>query len=60
MKDSEWIADLLRHGLLRQKLHPTCPIGELRELTRYRKMLIRERSQQVNRLHKVLETANHE
>lgn len=58
VKDSEWIADLLRHGLLRSSFIPPAPIRELRELTRYRKSLIQERTQEVNRLHKVLETAN--
>lgn len=50
VKDSEWIADLLRHGLLRPSFIPPAPIRALRELTRYRKTLIRERSQEVNRL----------
>lgn len=58
VKDSEWIADLLRHGLLRSSFIPPAPIRELRELTRYRKSLIGERAQEANRLHKVLETAN--
>ncbi len=58
VKDSEWIADLLRHGLLRPSFIPPAPIRELRELTRYRKSLIGERAQEANRLHKVLETAN--
>lgn len=58
VKDSEWIADLLRHGLLRPSFVPPKPIRELRELTRYRKTLVQERAQEVNRLHKVLEGAN--
>jgi transposase len=58
VRDAEWIADLLRHGLLRASFIPPAPIRELREITRYRKTLIRERSQEVNRLHKVLEGAN--
>jgi len=58
VKDAEWVADLLRHGLLRASFIPPAPIRELRELTRYRKTLIRERAQETNRLHKVLETAN--
>lgn len=58
VRDSEWIADLLRHGLLRPSFIPPAPIRALRELTRYRKTLVRERSQEVNRLHKVLEGAN--
>lgn len=58
VKDSEWLADLLRHGLLRASFVPPQPIRALRELTRYRKRLIQERAQQANRLHKVLEAAN--
>lgn len=58
VKDSEWLADLLRHGLLTGSFIPPAPIRELRELTRYRKTLMQERGQEVNRLHKVLETAN--
>jgi transposase len=58
VKDAEWIADLLRHGLLKPSFIPPAPIRELRELTRYRKGLIHQRAQEVNRLHKVLETAN--
>jgi transposase len=58
IKDSEWIADLLRHGLLQASFIPPAPIRELRDLARYRKTLVQERAQEVNRLHKVLETAN--
>lgn len=58
VKDSEWLADLLRHGLLKGSFIPPAPIRELRELTRYRQSLIRERTREVNRLHKVLESAN--
>lgn len=58
VKDSEWLADLLRHGLLRASFIPPQPIRALRELTRYRKRLVQERTQQVNRLQKVLEAAN--
>jgi transposase len=58
VKDSEWLADLLRHGLLTGSFIPPAPIRELRDLTRYRKTLIQERGQEVNRLQKVLETAN--
>ena len=57
-KDSEWLADLLRHGLLRASFIPPKPIRELRELMRYRKTLVQERAQEVNRLHKTLETAH--
>jgi transposase len=58
VKDSEWIADLLRHGLLQPSFIPPKPIRELRELTRYRKTLVQERADVVNRIQKVLETAN--
>lgn len=58
VKDSEWLADLLRHGLLKASFIPPRPIRELRELTRYRKRLVQERTQAVNRLQKVLESAN--
>ncbi len=58
VKDSEWLADLLRHGLLTASFIPPAPIRELRDLTRYRKTLIGERAQEANRLQKVLETAN--
>jgi transposase len=58
VKDSEWLADLLRHGLLQPSFIPPAPIRELRDLMRYRKSLIGERSQEANRLQKVLETAN--
>ena len=43
VKDCEWIADLLRHGLLRASFVPERPQRELRELTRYRTALVRER-----------------
>ncbi len=58
VRDSEWLADLLRHGLLRASFIPPQPIRDLRDLVRYRKTLVYERSQEVNRLHKLLETAN--
>lgn len=58
VKDSEWLADLLRHGLLQPSFIPPAPVRELRDLTRYRKTLIGERAQEANRLQKVLETAN--
>jgi transposase len=44
VKDAEWIADLLRHGLLRASFIPDRPQRELRELTRYRTALVAERS----------------
>jgi transposase len=58
VKDAEWIAELLRHGLLRASFIPDRPQRELRELTRYRTSLIRERTAEVNRVQKVLEGAN--
>jgi transposase len=58
VKDAEWLADLLRHGLLQASFIPPAPIRELRDLTRYRKTLVQERAQEVNRIQKVLEMAN--
>ena len=58
IKDAEWIADLLRHGLLKASFIPSKPTRDLRDLVRYRKTLVQERAQEINRLHKVLETAN--
>jgi transposase len=57
VRDCEWIADLLRHGLLRASFVPDLPQRELRELTRYRTTLIRERAAERNRLQKTLEGA---
>ena len=58
VRDCEWIADLLRHGLLRASFVPDRDQRELRDLTRYRTSLIEERSAEVNRLQKTLEGAN--
>src|SRR3990172_12659424 len=58
VKDAEWIAQLLRHGLVRGSFVPNRRERELRELLRYRTSLIRERSSEVNRVQKVLEGAN--
>jgi transposase len=58
VKDAEWIADLLRHGLLRGSFVPDRPQRELRELTRYRTALVRERAREINRVQKTLEGAN--
>ena len=55
--DAAWLCRLLEHGLLRKSFVPPREIRELRDLTRYRKALIRERVSEVNRLHKVLEDA---
>jgi len=57
VRDCEWIADLLRHGLLRASFVPDRPQRELRELTRYRTSLIRERAAEHNRIQKTLEGA---
>jgi transposase len=58
VKDCEWLADLLRHGLLRASFVPDRPQRELRELTRYRTTLVRERASEINRIQKTLEGAN--
>ncbi len=58
MNDATWIADLLAHGLIRGSLVPPTPIRALRDLTRARKQLVRERAQHVQRIQKVLEDAN--
>jgi transposase len=58
VKDAEWIAQLLQHGLLKASFIPPAPVRVLRQLTRYRKTLVQERARQVNRVHKLLETAN--
>lgn len=58
VKDAEWIADLLRHGLLKASYIPSREQRELREITRYRKSLTEERTREVNRLQKILEGAN--
>jgi len=58
MRDAEWIADLLRHGLLRGSFIPPREQRELRDLTRYRRSLVEDRARILNRLQKVLEDAN--
>lgn len=58
VKDAEWIAELLAHGLLRASFIPPAPQRDLRDLTRQRITLIQERAAVVNRLQKVLEWAN--
>lgn len=58
VKDAEWIADLLRHGLLKASYIPDREQRELREITRYRKSLVGERSREINRLQKFLEGSN--
>jgi transposase len=58
VRDCEWIADLLRHGLLQASFVPDRGQRELRELTQYRTSLVRERTAEANRLQKTLEGAN--
>lgn len=58
VRDAEWIADLLQHGLLKGSFIPPAPQRELRELTRYRVSLVQERARMVNRLQKTLEDTN--
>ncbi|MFC4290678.1 IS110 family transposase, partial [Neobacillus cucumis] len=58
VKDAEWIAQLLRHGLLKASFIPNRTQRELRELVRYRRSIIEERARQHNRIQKVLEGAN--
>jgi transposase len=55
--DSEWIAKLLEHGLVRPSFVPPQPIRELRDTTRYRTEVIRERTREIQRLEKLLEDA---
>jgi transposase len=56
--DAEWLADLLRHGLLRPSFIPPRHIRELRELTRYRESLVREQTSLANRIQKLVESGN--
>jgi transposase len=57
VKDAEWIADLVRHGLVRKSFVPDKPFRELRELTRYRRSLVETQASERQRLIKALETA---
>jgi transposase len=58
VKDAEWLATLLRVGLLRSSFVPPQEIRELRDLTRYRTQVIRQRAQECNRIQKLLENCN--
>ena len=58
VKDCQWLAQLLQHGLLKASFVPPAPIRELRDLTRQRTQLIQERTAAANRIQKVLEDAN--
>ena len=58
VRDSEWLLDLMQHGLIQGSFIPDAPIRALRDLTRYRTSLIEERTRALNRIQKVLEDAN--
>jgi transposase len=58
VKDAEWVAQLLQHGLLSPSFVPPPAVRALRDLTRQRTQLVRDRARVVNRVHKVLEDAN--
>jgi transposase len=58
MKDAQWIAELLQHGLLKASYIPPVEQRDVRELIRYRTQLIQDRSREINRVQKVLEDAN--
>ena len=58
VKDAEWIAKLVRHGLINPSFIQNREQREIKEMVRYRKSLVEERSREMNRLEKVLEGAN--
>ena len=58
VKDAEWVADLVRHGLIAKSFVPPRPLREMRELLRYRRKLTESQAAERNRLLKLLETAN--
>lgn len=58
VRDAEWIVELLAHGLLRGSFVPPANVRELRDFTRYRTSLVRDRARTINGLQKVLEDAN--
>lgn len=58
MKDADWLAVLLRHGLIRKSFVPSKPLRDLRDLLRYRRGLVEASTTERNRLLKALETAN--
>lgn len=58
VRDSAWLADLLRHGLLKASFIPPRHIRDLRELTRYRSSVLRNQSAVANRLQKVIKSGN--
>src|SRR5882672_2704383 len=58
VRDCEWLADLLRHGLVKASFIPPLEIREVRELTRYRQTLVKEHTAVANRIQKLVESAN--
>jgi len=58
VRDAQWLAELLQHGLLRASFIPPVPVRELRDLVRHRSNFVRERATLTNRVQKVLEAAN--
>ena len=58
VSDAEWLADRLRHGLLKPSFIPPLPLREVRDLTRYRERLVREQTALANRIQKLSESAN--
>jgi transposase len=56
--DAQWLAELMQYGLLKASFIPPAPQRDLRDLTRYRTKQVQERSREVSRVQKVLETAN--
>jgi transposase len=58
VNDAQWLAELLSYGLLKPSFIPAKPQRDLRDLTRYRINLVEERARMVNRVQKLLETAN--
>lgn len=58
VRDAQWIAELLQHGLLKASFIPQAPQRALRDVVRYRTALIQERSREINRVQKVLEDTN--
>ena len=58
VRDCEWLADLLRHGLLKASFIPPLCIREIRELTRYRQTLVKEQTAVANRVQKLIESGN--
>lgn len=58
VKDSEWLADLARHGLIKRSFVPPKPLRQVRDRLRYRRKLVESRATERNRLLKLLETAN--